>query len=208
MVFDPSALLMQTHDLESEIQSAAFQILRDSGDYEQSQQLLLVASDVRKLAARIEEVATGRAKPSERTTKTTEASAPTAQRSRKAASAKYPIFYVADGRLTKIGKGKQKTAKEYRHDAPKSAFDAVARWIEGTALSGTREWLARTADDELSDQVPTYQVYLIIAALQKAGVVKSVRRGWYTLASNPGSPEDWWRKLEELSGQRAMGGDE
>ena len=208
MVFDPTVLLAQTRQLEIDIQAAAFEMLRESGSYEQSQQLLLVASDVRKLAARLGEVATGRGKPTERVADTTKTSSTPAKRARKNTSAEYPIFYVADGRLTKIGKGKQKTAKEYRHEAPRSSFDAVARWIEETTLSGTREWFARTADEALSDQVPTYQVYLIIAALQKIGVVKLVRRGWYTLASNAGSPEDWWRKLEDLSGQRALGGDE
>jgi len=207
MIFDPSALVAQTHLLEREIQEAAFQMLRESANYEQSQQLLLVASDVRKLAARLEEVARGRAKPAERAATAGQTPSVPAQRARKSASTAYPIFYVSDGRLTKIGKGKQKTAKEYRHEAPRSAFDTVARWIEETALSGTREWFARTADEELSDEVPTYQVYLIIAALRKAGIVKSVRRGWYTLASNAGGPEDWWRKLEDLSGQRALGGD-
>lgn len=208
MVFDPAVLLAQTRQLEADIQAAAFEMLRESGNYDQSQQLLLIASDVRKLAARLEDVATGRAKPAERAVKATQAPAAPAQRARKSASTKYPIFYVADGRLTKIGKGKQKTAKEYRHEAPRSSFDAVARWIEETTLSGTREWFARTANEALSDQVPTYQVYLIIAALQKVGVVKSVRRGWYTLASSAGGPEDWWRKLEDLSGQPALGGDE
>lgn len=207
MVFDPTALLAQTRQLETDIQAAAFEMLRESGSYEQSQQLLLVASDVRKLAARLEEVATGRTKPVERAATSPQAPRVPSHRARKSASTGYPIFYVADGRLTKIGKGKQKTAKEYRHEAPRSSFDAVARWIEETALSGTREWFARTADEALSDLVPTYQVYLILSALQKVGVVKSVRRGWYALASDAGSPEEWWRKLEDLGGQRVLAGD-
>jgi hypothetical protein len=207
MGFDAQVLLAQARQLESQIQQAAFEMLREDGSYEQSQQLLLVASDVRKLASRLEEVATGRVKPSVHTSAS--AQTPTAsQRARKAASTKYPIFYVADGRLIKIGKGKQKSAKEYRHEAPRRSFDAVARWIEETTLSGAREWFARTADEQLSDQVPTYQVYLIIAALQKAGVVRSVRRGWYALDSAAGSPEDWWSRLEDLSDQRTIGGDQ
>jgi hypothetical protein len=201
-------VLIQTRELESEIQRAAFEVLQGEGDYERSQQLLLVASDVKKLGARLEEVITGKTKPARGVSQGPAEPGRSASRTRKASGRKYPVIYVSDGRIVKIGKGKQKTAKEYRHEAPRSSYDVVARWIEETSMTGSLEWMARTADEQLNDQVPTYQIYLIIAALQKAAVVHAVRRGWYALADNAGSPDEWWRRLEGLSRQATLGGDQ
>lgn len=197
-------MLLKARELEAEIQSVAFSLLRDEGKYDEAQQLLVVASDVRRLEGRLDEIVSGRPKRAAAEEKPRSTSA----RSRKGASSKYPIFYVAGGRLVKIGRGKQKTAKEYRHESPRSAFDVVARWIESAGMSGSQEWFARAADEELSGQVPTYQVYLVIAALQHAGVVRPVRRGWYSLAQDVGGPEDWWNRLVELGSEEPAGSED
>lgn len=200
-------VVTQARELESEVQRVAFEALQVEGDYERSQQLLVVASDIRKLGIRLEEVISGKAKPIR--TGARESSATSSRKSRTRAETsgkKYPVIYVSDGRIVKIGKGKLKTAKEYRHEAPRSAYEVVARWIEETTIAGSREWMAKTADEALSDQVPTYQIYVVIAALQAVGVVRSPRRGWYSISDSAGDLDEWWRLLEGRCEDGASGG--
>jgi hypothetical protein len=99
----------------------------------------------------------------------------------------------------KIGKGKQKTAKEYRHEATRRSFDAVCAWIDQRSALGQRNWRAADADRDLTDRgVPAYQVYLVIAALKEIGALRQVARGHYSVARASDSCDDWWRTLEML----------
>jgi hypothetical protein len=194
-------LIAKARELESDIQSAAFELLREDAAYAQAQGLLVVASDVNRLAARLSELLSS----SEDAMKH-KAGPRLTPRGRKG-TARYPVFFVSEDRLVKIGKGKQKTAKEYRHEATRAAFDSVARWIESSALSGHREWHAKGADEDLQGKVPSYQVYLVIAALQAVGIVVQVRRGEYALSSDAGQPADWWSTLADLPLPASGGGE-
>jgi hypothetical protein len=205
MSIDSTRILQRATELEQEIQAVAFDMLREEGAYERAQQLLVVASDVSKLSGRLTEVLSGKPRQA---TETSERPARRAAKARRQSASKYPVFFIAGDKLVKIGKGKQKTAKEYRHEATRSSFDTVARWIETTTLSGSREWSARAADDELAGQVPAYQIYLVISALQAVGVVAAVRRGQYELTTDSGEANEWWSALASLPVPDAGAGDE
>ena len=205
MAADSTVILLRARELEQTIQSVAFEMLREDGAYDKAQQLIVVASDVAKLTVRLDEVLAGRGHSSADTMQ--QRVARKATRSRRA-GAKYPVFFVSGDRLVKLGKGKQKTAKEYRHEATRSSFEVVARWIESTTLSGSREWLAQKANEDLSGQVPSYQIYLIVSALQSIGAVSQVRRGQYSLDGDTGQPDVWWQSLEALPVPEAREDDE
>lgn len=195
MAADSTVILLRARELEQTIQSVAFEMLREDGAYEKAQQLIVVASDVAKLTVRLDEVLAGRVHSSADAMQ--QRVARKATRARRT-GAKYPVFFVSGDHLVKLGKGKQKTAKEYRHEATRSSFEIVARWIESTTLSGSREWLAQKANEDLSGQVPSYQIYLIVSALQCIGAISQVRRGQYSLDGDTGQPDVWWQSLEAL----------
>ncbi len=186
-------ILGKTTELEHTIQSTAFEMLRQRGAYDQAQQLLVVASDVGKLKSRLQEILEGKVRP--RPSETPPRRTPKPKRT---STSRYPIFFISEDRLCKLGKGKQKTAKEYRHEAARSSFDAVARWIQSALIGGSVEWTAKSVDDDLAGKVPSYQTYLILAALQSIGVLNPTRRGYYTVASDSGQPQDWWNALLRL----------
>ncbi|PKQ38425.1 MAG: hypothetical protein CVT59_04190 [Actinobacteria bacterium HGW-Actinobacteria-1] len=189
-------LVLSARQLEASIQEHAFELLRSQGSYDRAQGLIVVASDVNRIASRLDELL-------QQVATTTIPRVPSSEpkrraNGRKSTLAKYPRFFVSGDRVVKIGKGKQKSAKEYRHEATKSSFDQLARWIESQSVEGRREWLAKDADLELGEHVPAYQTYLLIAALSSAGVLRQVKRGTYSLGPNDGGPKDWWDALGSL----------
>jgi len=195
-VLTEEELVRSARQLETAIQEHAFELLRVQGSYDRAQSLIVVASDVSRIASRLDELL-------QEVTTTTATSGTSSEPKRRAngrkpALAKYPRFFVSSDRVVKIGKGKQKSAKEYRHEATKRSFDQLARWIESQSVAGRREWLAKDADLELSEHVPAYQTYLLIAALSSAGVLRQVKRGMYSLGPNTGGPKEWWDVLDSL----------
>ncbi|MBE0418078.1 MAG: hypothetical protein IBX63_09965 [Coriobacteriia bacterium] len=200
MAGDPSTRLSSAAQAyEQAIQDVAYELMRDRSAYEQAQQLVAAASDAAKLRARVEQILTGSS------SLRTERRSGATSRSVKKAS-KYPLFFVRQDRLIKIGRGKKKTAKEYRHETPRASFDVVARWIEEATVSGRQRWLAREADEQLRGSVPTYQVYLVVAALQSVGLLEQPRRGEYLLANDAGRPDEWWATLQSLPSPEGEGG--
>ena len=96
--------------LERMLQDEAFSLLKSKSEYDVARELIDLAADVARISARIKT-----ALSADPATSAVRHSQPvqSGSRTRKAANT-YPRFYVSDGRLVKLGKGKQKTAKEYR----------------------------------------------------------------------------------------------
>lgn len=92
----------------------------------------------------------------------------------------YPRFERDGDRLIKIGWSK-KAREEYEHRAPKAAVDAVVHRLE----TGTTSDQVFAIDDLMpisqgdENDVPGYQVYIIMAWLREAGVVHKRGRDGY-----------------------------
>ncbi|GAB4287570.1 MAG: hypothetical protein Kow0067_12690 [Coriobacteriia bacterium] len=182
--------------LEKEVRAAAFEIIEQSGDYQEARNLLQIAEDVGLLAQRLGGPA---APPSRETTAVTPPKAKRATPGSSTVRGRYPVFFIEGDRLIKIGKGKQRTAKPYRHEATRETFDAVVQWISGKVTSGSQPFKAAAAKEDLRADFPSYQVYLIIAALHQIGVLTAGNRGQYSVDGAASvSAAQWWTALERL----------
>ena len=184
----------QADALERSVQEAAFAVLREHSDYELSQELLAVASDVKRISRRLAGLIS---RPPEDKPKVGATVRPT----RRVKKHAYPVFRLEGDRVVKIGKGKSKGATEYRHEAPQSALRALGRWIEATQADGRREWTAAEAASALADTVPSYQVYLMLGALRDADALQLVTRGTYALSEPSTSTGDLWLLLQSRLNQ-------
>ena len=113
----------------------------------------------------------------------------------------YPKFLRHGDELVKVGWSKRQK-KEYRHRAPRWLIDTLLKRL----FEVGREGKLFTTDDLLplhepadGTEAPTYQVYIVLAWLVKAGVIVKHGRQGYTVC-DPGSLADradaLWRELE------------
>lgn len=185
-----AAIQEQAARLERAVQDVAFAVLRDSGDYELSQQLLEVGSDLGRISRRLRVILEGAARqPADASPQ------PTVFRTR-AAVAGYPQYWIDGEKLVKVGKGKGKTAREYRHEANREALNVFGRWLESVHAEGQREWPASAATEALSDTLPSYQVYVLLGALREVGVLQQVSRGTYALKESGVPSAELWSLLQ------------
>lgn len=189
-----SSIAASASALEESIQTAAFEVLRTVGDYEFSEALLGVARDIRTIKRRVEGLASGQ------TATAPEALLQMPTRAPKRAASLYPRFVVTDDRIVKIGRGKSSTAKPYRHEAPRESFQRLADWLDKTAAAGGREWAAQDAVEALSDEVPSYQTYLMLAALRASGILQPTKRGSYSGPTSEVAASDYWSILRSRFG--------
>ena len=187
------SLISTTSDLEKSVQGVAFEIVREAGDYELSETLLGVARDIHTISKRIQLLADGPAIPAKNTPSPTMAS-------RKRERSTYPRFIITDDQLIKIGKGKSRTAKEYRHEASRESFQRLASWLDETRASGKREWPAYDPVDDLAGDVPSYQTYLMLAALRASGLLVN-KKGKYEVADGDIATIEYWEILKEHFGR-------
>jgi len=187
------AIAASVSELERAIQSTAFEVLKSSGDYELSEALLGVARDVRTIGRRVEALTNGESTRSSSPSQTTVSSMP------KQGATAYPRFIVTENRIVKIGRGKSSGAKPYRHEAPREALQKLADWLHQAAASGARELAAQDAVQSLDGEVPSYQTYLMLAALRSAGVLVPTKRGSYSVAADTEST-DYWSMLRATFG--------
>ena len=90
----------------------------------------------------------------------------------------YPRFVRSGDRLVKIAWSKKDDA-EYEHRAPHIAVFAVVSSLRKLGSGEfTMEALARVRD-KYGNEVPSYQVYLVMAWLRDWGAVRKIGRGGY-----------------------------
>ena len=90
----------------------------------------------------------------------------------------YPKFARADDRLVKIAWSK-KDGAEYEHRAPHFAVLAVVKSLRELGSGEfSMEQLAGVRD-EYGNEVPSYQVYLVMAWLRAWGAARKMGRGGY-----------------------------
>jgi len=192
-------LVASVTELEHKFQQAAFDVVREAGDYELSESLLAVARDMRAVGRRVEGLVSGdRAQPQE--------SALFRQPTQRSSRQRYPRFEVAGDRVAKIGKGKKRGAEEYRHEAPVESLGRLTAWLDEAIASGAYEWNAQEVVDALAPDVPSYQTYLLLAALRSAGLVTLVRRGTYERADKSVPTSEYWGILRAEYGEGVDGG--
>lgn len=184
-------------DLEQAIQSAAFDDLRENGDYPSAETLLSIARDIRSIGRRLE---LGWGNGAEKAPAA--ASTKPRQRGRRP---EYPRYIVTTDRIIKIGKGKSATAEEYRHEAPREALDRFVSWLDGLSAAGVREWQGQEAVDALAGEVPSYQTYLVISVLRAAGLILPTRRGSYQVATPTMPTADYWGSIRAEFGGEEIG---
>ncbi len=187
------SLISTASDLEKSVQSVAFDIVREAGDYELSETLLGVARDIHTISRRIQSLADSPVVPTRRKDLPPPAS-------RKRGRPTYPRFMVTDDSIIKIGKGKSRTAKEYRHEAPRESFQTLSSWLDKTRASGKHEWPAQDVVEALTGDVPSYQTYLMLAALLASGVLAKVRGNYEAVDSDIPTAE-YWEILKENFGR-------
>ena len=114
--------------------------------------------------------------------------------SRKGAKTDYPQFKVTKNTLIRIGWSK-KQRQEYTHKAPRFVFDQTVKVMAALAQNGAGPFLAEQiieqANNNESETIPSYQVYLVIGLLRKAECIKQVGRDGYII------PQDLVKKAEE-----------
>lgn len=92
----------------------------------------------------------------------------------------YPRFARMGDRLVKIGWSKRDRA-EYEHRAEKFAVSAV---VSALRRFGSRELTIDSltpVHDKHGTEIPSYQVYLVVAWLRACGAVEKAGRGGYVL---------------------------
>lgn len=105
------------------------------------------------------------------------ASRPVGRQSSRAAS--YPRFEREGERLIKIGWSKKERA-EYEHKAPLSGVVTVCRNLRLQTTAFAMEQILPMRDDGGED-IPSYQVYLIVSWLRQLGIVERSRDEGYTV---------------------------
>lgn len=105
-----------------------------------------------------------------------------AKKSTKLRKTDYPRFYREGDDLVKIGWSKKRRA-EYRHKAPWPIVQKVVQVIEEKGSKGTKflldDLLPVTNQD--GGEIPSYQVYLVVAWLKREDLIVQHGRRGYTV---------------------------
>ncbi|NMC20339.1 MAG: hypothetical protein GYA33_07950 [Thermogutta sp.] len=125
---------------------------------------------------------------------------PTHRKGVKGKKGDYPRFYREREELVKVGWSKKQKA-EYRHKASKSVVLLVARGLQRRAADAERfalEELLPILDPQTNSEIPSYQVYLVLAWLRKENLIMQHGRQGYSLSPNinlTDAVEERWKLL-------------
>ena len=99
-----------------------------------------------------------------------------------AKSSKYPLFFRDDSRLFKVGWSK-KNKDEYVHRVPKDVVLAFAEHLDRSVEAGALFEIESLfpVSTKSSKQVPSYQVYVVVAWLRDADVIDKKGRDGYVI---------------------------
>ena len=141
----------------------------------------------------------GSAEPgARRTAKASASTSPFSSAPERTANRRYPRFVRSEGRLVKVGWSK-KDGAEYEHRASEVSVWAVVaalRDLESREFSMDQ---LMPVDDGGGTEVPSYQVYLIVAWLRSLGAVRRAGRGGYVAVLDclsTAAMDEHWRALE------------
>ena len=142
------------------------------------------AVGIRELRERFGENPTKKVVVSESDPRTAESPPRRARSAARATRKAYPRFTVEDDTLTKIGWSK-KHKREYAHRVAESVFNRTVRAMLALANGKTGPFLAEDiigkVNESDEDQVPSYQMYIVIAFLRAAGCIRQRGRDGYDI---------------------------
>jgi len=99
----------------------------------------------------------------------------------------YPKFFTRNGTLCKVGWSK-KAKKEYVHKVPKDAFDRTVTAITSLSAASKNPFTAEQVVEQTErdgEEVPAYQVYVILALLREKQVLhREGREGYRVISPN------------------------
>jgi hypothetical protein len=140
------------------------------------------AVGIRELRERFGENPTKKVVVSESDPRTAESPPRRARSAARATRKAYPRFTVEDDTLTKIGWSK-KHKREYAHRVVLGTFDRTVSAMATLANGKTGPFLAEDiigkVNESDEDQVPSYQVYIVIAFLRASGCIRQHGRDGY-----------------------------
>lgn len=97
--------------------------------------------------------------------------------------ADYPVFFRDGETLVKVAWSKSEGA-EYEHKSPRRVLDALVAELARVAGPGKRfvmEKVLPLRDPDTNAEIPTYQPYLALAFLRRAGLVRQHGRSGYSI---------------------------
>lgn len=117
-----------------------------------------------------------------------------------AKSSKYPLFFRDDSRLIKVGCSK-KNKDEYVHRVPKDAALAFAEHLDKCVDADSIFEIENLfpISTPSGEQVPSYQIYVVIAWLRDANVIEKKGRDGYVILEKSkliGGFNELWEALQ------------
>jgi len=183
---------------ESELREAIVEAAQ-AGDYRSVDMARLAAVNIKNLRTQIlNPEIRAEIRPARRGTRTLKKVS-----TKKRKKSDYPQFKIKKDILIRIGWSK-KQRREYTHKAPKLVFEQTVKAMVILAQNGSGPFLAEQiiehANNNESEIIPSYQVYLVIGFLRKAECIKQVGRDGYDIPTE--IVEKAEEKWVELSNKR------
>jgi hypothetical protein len=182
---------------EKELREAIAEAAR-SGDYRAVEVGRNVAVNIKEICERISGNGQIMSKPSSISNGTVEKS----QKKREKVTSRskpegLPRFEVRNGSLYKIGWSKRQRS-EYSHKVPRSSYNVIVNLMTKLANEGTGPFKAEAVIEKInvSDMIPTYQVYVVLAALRSLDAINQIGREGYDIPINIAEKaRNIWREL-------------
>ncbi|MHC4126403.1 MAG: hypothetical protein ACYSRR_08140, partial [Planctomycetota bacterium] len=164
---------------ERELQEVIAESARD-GDYRSVDIARIAAANLREFSAHVSEPTLN--KKNNNSVQKTEAKVKTKKRKKTFAKKQYPKFELRKDSLVKIGWSK-KQRREYTHKVPATVFNHVVKTMidmaKGAAGPFMAEDIIEKLNSQLSEIIPSYQVYIVIGLLKQSNCVKQIGREGY-----------------------------
>lgn len=180
-------------ELERAIQEEAFSRISKNADYQEGQRLLNAAKLANNLAKTLtlsNDNTVGQDKSDIIANKKLESIS-----KRQPKQNGYPIFFAENNILVKIGKGKSKKSKPYRHSVSKNNIQTVIDSLESIS-SKQEQFTLPDIVNEVGGNCPIYQIYITVEAMRHLGYFNQSTRGLYSLQSDYELPQDAGKFLE------------
>lgn len=181
---------------ELELQEVIAESARD-GDYRSVDIARIAAANIRELSAHISEPTLK--KKNNKSVQKIEAKVKTRNRKKTSAKKRYPKFELRNDSLVKIGWSK-KQRREYTHKVPATVFDHSVKAMADMATGGAGPFMAENIIEKINDQqsdiIPSYQVYIVIGLLKQTNCIKQMgREGYHIPVDFSDKTKQVWKKL-------------
>lgn len=182
--------------LERAIQEKAFDYISNSGDYRRGEELLDAAKLANKLASILDSIGNSTIE-SGLSVISTDYSNKTPDRPKTAA---HPKFIAEGNALVKIGKGRTKKSREYKHTVPEGHLDQILSVLSAMTAQDEKFTLPALIK-QVGNGCPVYQVYVTVEALRHLGFLHQITRGLYSSRNGYSIPASSAHLLATLQGQ-------